>query len=74
MICKVFFPKFHATPHLSLHSNGIKDQYKARLVAKDIDYHESFAPVAKINIMRILLSVMVNNSWTLSNGYKNIFL
>lgn len=42
--------------------------YKARLVAKgftqmqDIDYQDTFAPVAKINSIRILLSLTVNSN------------
>jgi Reverse transcriptase (RNA-dependent DNA polymerase) len=46
-------------------------QYKAQLVAKgctqtyDIDYQETFAPVAKMNIVRILFSIAVNQNWSL---------
>ena len=42
-------------------ANGTLERYKARLVAKeytqtyDIDYQETFAPVAKMNTIRILI-------------------
>ena len=52
-------------------ANGSVERYKARLVAKgytqthEIDYQETFAPVAKINSIRILLSLAANYDWPL---------
>ena len=47
-------------------ADGSIEMYKARLVSKgftqtyEIDCQETFAPVAKINSIRILLSLTVN--------------
>ncbi|CAL5385151.1 unnamed protein product [Camellia sinensis] len=52
-------------------ADGSMERYKVRLVAKKftqtlgIDYQETFAPVAKMNSIRVLLSLAVNSSWLL---------
>ncbi|KAI9200598.1 hypothetical protein LWI28_010300 [Acer negundo] len=62
-------------------SDGTIDRYKARLITKGytqtywIDYQETFAPVAKMNIVRVILSLAVNLDWSLRQfDVKNAFL
>ena len=62
-------------------SDGSLERYKARLVAKGytqthgIDYQETFAPVAKMNTVRVLISLAVNLDWELLQyDIKNAFL
>ena len=60
---------------------GKVERYKARLVARgysqtyEIDYDETFAPVAKMNTVRILVSCAANFGWKLHQlDVKNAFL
>ncbi|CAL9019584.1 unnamed protein product [Prunus brigantina] len=59
-------------------ADGIVERYKARLVAKGftqtygVDYYDTFAPVAKMNIVRVLLSLAVKLDWTLRQFDANI--
>ena len=62
-------------------ANGSIDSYKVRLVAKEytqtrgIDYQETFAQVAKMNSVRILLSLAANLDWNLFQfDVKHVFL
>ena len=61
--------------------DGSIERYKARLVPKGlaqiygVDYQETLALVAKINSIRILLSVAINFDWPLyQRDVKNAFL
>ena len=62
-------------------TDGMIEHFKARLVSKwytqtyEIDYIETFAPSAKINIVRVLLSLATNFDWPLQQfDVKNAFL
>ncbi|XP_058006046.1 retrovirus-related Pol polyprotein from transposon RE2 [Hevea brasiliensis] len=62
-------------------ADGSIERYKARLVAKGftqtygVDYQKTFASVAKMNTIRILLSCAVNLEWDLQQfDVKNVFL
>ena len=66
---------------LKCKADGSLERYKARLVARGytqthrIDYQETFAPVAKMNIIRIIISLVVNFDWPLNQyDIKNAFL
>ncbi|CAL2267477.1 unnamed protein product [Prunus armeniaca] len=66
---------------VKLKVDGFVERYKARLVAKEytqryeIDYEETFVPVAKINTIIVILSLAANFNWPLHQfDVKNAFL
>lgn len=66
---------------LKLNVEGRIDRYKARLVAKGftqqegISFTETFAPVAKITNVKVLISIVISNDWHLSQlDINNAFL
>ena len=70
---------------LKLHSDGTIARYKARLVAKGfhqqvgVDNTETFSPVVKPAIVRLVLSIVVSFNWPLrqldvSNAFLHGFL
>jgi hypothetical protein len=61
--------------------NGTIDRNKTRLVARgftqeyDVDYEETFAPVARPSSVRALLAVAASQHWSLCQmDVKNAFL
>ena len=66
---------------IKTHSNGSIERYKARRVAKGftqeygIDYEKTFALVAHITSIHVLLTISATQKWTLSQiDVKNVFL
>ncbi|KFK23163.1 hypothetical protein AALP_AAs62075U000100 [Arabis alpina] len=62
-------------------SNGDIERYKARLVAREFtqnygeDFTDTFAPVAKLHTVRVVLSIATNLSWDIwQMDVKNAFL
>ena len=61
--------------------DGTVDRYKARLIARgfsqeyEIDYEETFAPVARLSSIRTLIAVFAARKWPLFQmDVKKVFL
>jgi len=52
-----------------LNEKGEVEKYKAILVAKvfsqylGVDYHETFTPIARLDTIRVVLSITTQNRW-----------
>ncbi len=62
-------------------ADGYVSKYKARLVAKGyaqiygIDYEETYSPIAKMTIVRIIIVMATPNGWLLHQmDVNNVFL
>ena len=61
--------------------DGSVDKYKARLVAKGyskkegVDYEDTFAPVAKLNTIRLMIALATQHKWKVHQlDVKSAFL
>lgn len=56
---------------IKLKDDGSVERYKARLVVKGfthtygVDYFETFSPIAKMNIVKVVLALSSINNWAL---------
>ena len=64
-----------------MNSNGSENKYKARLVVKGyaqmfgVDFFETFAPVARMDTIWMLLALAAQKGWTLHQmDVKSAFL
>lgn len=64
-----------------MHSDRSLDRYKAWLVALGnrqeygVDYEETFAPIAKMTIVQLVLAIAASQGWSLRQMHvKNAFL
>ena len=63
------------------HADGSIDKYKAKLVAKwysqkeEIDYEDTFSPVAKLNTIRVMIALATQHNWKIHRlDIKSAFL
>ena len=66
---------------IKYHPDGTIARHKARLIARgftqvyDIDYTKTFSPVVRLNSVRVLLSLAINQAWSLDQlDVSNAFL
>ena len=55
--------------------DGSINKYRARLVAKGFDFHETFSPFVKPTIVRVVLTIIVTKGWSIRQvDFNNAFL
>jgi len=66
---------------IKVKANGDIDKYKARLVAKEFeqregyDYEEIFSPVARMEIVRLIIALAAQRQWKIHQmDVKDAFL
>ena len=66
---------------VKIRPDGSIERYKARLVARGfsqqygLDYDETFSPVSKNTMVRVLIALVASKSWVLwQMDVKNVFL
>ena len=78
---KIKVPMANAESRLKKDSEGEIEKHKARVVAKGfnhkegVDYHETFAPVARLASIRTVLAIAARNGWKIDTfDFHSAFL